>query len=282
MSRHKKPRPASEIKPLLDIVITSGGRFDMLAKCLDTVSSFKLPINLWLIDNASDAEERLANEEIFTKEYSWLNAGQKWYKRLTQSQGFPASNNEGARMGSAPLIMFLNDDVQLLSGAIEKVLQDFLDPKMGIVGIKLLFPEDSTSPIRPAGKVQHVGIALNVRGEPVHVLVGWSKDNPKTCVTRDVWAVTGACLTVRRELFNKVGGFDVVYGEGTYEDLDLCLRIRQLGFRIICNTNAIGYHYTGATQEKKKKNFPLQENLLKFRSRWQATGLMSWTEWEYW
>lgn len=273
-----------EAKPLLDIVVVTGGRFDMLKTCLDTVSRFaeKVPLNLWLIDNASDAEERLANDEMFIQEYNWANSAQRWYKRLTQSQGYPSSNNEGARMGSAPLIMFLNDDVELLSGTIEQVISDFNDPKVGIVGIKLMFPENSTSPIRPAGKVQHVGLALNVRGEPIHPLVGWSKENPKTCITRDVWAVTGACLTVRRELFNKIGGFDDIYGEGTYEDLELCLRTRQLGFRIICDTKALGYHYVSATAEKKRKQFPMQSNILVFRSRWQTTGLMSWEEWIWW
>lgn len=281
--RHK-PRSTLPDKPLLDIVIVTGGRFDMLQKCLVSVSSQaeKIPLNLWLIDNASDAEERLANEEIFTADYAWANSSSKWYKRLTQSQGFPASNNEGARMGQAPLIMFLNDDVVLLDGAIQQVIKDFNDSKIGIVGIKLLFPEDSTSPIRPAGKVQHVGLCMNIRGEPIHPLVGWSKDNPKTCVTRDAWAVTGACLTVRRDLFNKAGGFNIAYGMGTFEDVEICLRVKQLGFRILVDTDAVGYHYTGATSEKKKVAYPLQENLLTFRSKWAGSGLMSWEEWIWW
>jgi len=283
MSRNK-PRSTSGSSPLIDIVVVTAGRFDMLKICLAALDrdAKSVPMNVWLIDNGSDAEERIANEEIFRKEYSWANAKDRWTKRLTQNVGFPASNNEGARMGKAPLIMFLNDDAELIEGSLQRVIDDFKDPKVGVVGIKLLFPETSTSPIRPAGKVQHVGMAMNIRGEPIHPLVGWSKDNPKTCKTGEVWAVTGACLSVRRDLFNKAGGFDQIYTIGTYEDLDLCLQIRKLGYKIILDAEALGYHYVGATAEKRQQPFPMAQNLGIFRTRWQPLGLLSWDEWKWW
>lgn len=276
----RKPRNKSlNVKPVIDIVITTGGRFDMLSKCLDALyrEAENVPLSIYLVDNNTPAEERIANEHLFSKregsaviEFST--------KRLVQDTGFPASNNEGARMGIAPLVMFLNDDAELKEGAIQKVVDTFKDETIGVVGIRLLFPPTSTSPIRPPNSIQHVGVALNIRGEAVHPLVGWSQDNPKTKKSQDVIAVTGACLTVRRSLFQRVGGFGLEYGMGTWEDVDLCFKARQNGMRIYVNCEAEGYHYTGATQEKKRYSYPLQQNRMIFQAKWGESGLMAWSE----
>jgi len=281
MSRKQKHQ--SSQKSVLDVVIVTGGRFDMLSKCLDALyrEAESVPLSIYIMDNASPAEEYRDNSELFFKREgsSVLSLQVKHFK---QELGFSQSNNEGARMGSAPLIMFLNDDVEIHEGTIQKVVDTFKDETVGTVGIKLIFPPDSTSPIRPAGKVQHVGMALNIRGDAEHPLVGWSPENPRTCINRDVIAITGACLTIRRNLFNKLQGFDPVYGLGTWEDVDLCFKVRAAGLRNYVNTHATGYHYVGGTAEKKRRPFPLQHNKMIFQSKWAATGLMAWTSGDFW
>lgn len=280
MSRKQK-RPSNP-KALIDIVITTGGRFDMLQKCLDALytEAEKTPLSIYILDNASPAEERIANEQMFfNREDSSVVEFRS--KRIQQSMGFPASNNEGARMGSAPLIMFLNDDVELHEGAIQKVVDNFKDETIGAIGIKLIFSPYRNHPNYPQGKVQHIGLALDIRGEAIHPLIAWSPDHPKTKISRDVIAVTGACLTVRRNLFNRVGGFSVEYGAGTYEDVDLCFKVRQQGQRVWVNCDATGYHYTNATVEKKKVGFPLQQNKLIFQTKWGDSGLMAWTHQDF-
>lgn len=260
MSRNRKHRVMSPV----DVVIVTGGRWDFLKECLNALPD---NVNTILIDNASDAEERISNNALFEGVQS---------KRLQQPLGYAAANNEGARMGSSPYILFLNDDCILNEGAIDRLMESMKDERVGIVGAKLTFPLTSSHPNRPAGKVQHVGLTLNIRGEVIHPLVGWSPDNPKTCVSREVWGVTGACLMIRRQLFSRLGGFDVAFGQGTYEDADLCLRTRASGFRIILNANAVGTHYAGATAEKKKVSFPIQYNAMVFKSKWLNSPLMSW------
>ncbi len=120
-------------------------------------------------------------------------------------------------------------------------------------------------------------MALNIRGEPIHPLASWKSDNPKCNISREVLCVTGACLTVRRSLFNRVNGFSLDYGMGTFEDVDLCFKSRQNGLRVWVTTDAVGYHYTGATQEKKRVSYPLQQNRMIFQARWGESGLMAWT-----
>jgi len=80
--------------------------------------------------------------------------------------------------------------------------------------------------------------------------------------------VTGACLTIRRKLFDFVSGFDKIYGLGTFEDCDLCFKAKQLGQRVFVNVTALGYHYTGSTAEKKRVQFPIGQNRMIFQSKW--------------
>lgn len=271
MTRNRKHH-ASSVKPEIDVVIVTGGRWDFLKQCLEALDKQTVPINVIILDNASDPEERIQNQSLFEGVST---------KRLQQSLGYPKANNEAARMGSAPVILFLNDDCILTENAVEKMLESMKDETVGVCGAKLLFPISSTSPIRPAGKVQHVGMALNIRGEVVHPLVGWSADNSRCCISRDVFSVTGACLMTRRALFNQIGGFDPSYGLGTYEDVQYCLQIRSLGKRVYINTHALGHHFTGATSEKKQTAYPLQINSLTFKSRFMGSPYMVWDEYIY-
>jgi GT2 family glycosyltransferase len=254
-------------------VVTTAGRFDMLKECLAALDKQTIPHALHIVDIASPAEERIAHQSLFEG---------RDVKRLQENVGFARGANEGARMGSAPLILFIGDDVTLFEGTLEKMVRRMDDPTLGVCGAKLIFPLNSTSPIRPAGKIQHVGLALNIRGEVIHPLVGWSVDHPKAQEPRDAFAVTGACFMIRRNLFNKVGGFDPIFGIGTFEDVDLCLKVRRAGYRIYVDTHAKAYHYTGATAEKKNVAFPLQNNFITFRQRWGGTPFYLYDEWTYW
>ena len=284
----RKSRNHQPIKQAqLDVCILTVGRYDYLTKCLDALyrEAQLIPLNIYIVDNGGSAKEHLDHLDLFQYRPEKDPAGNivKYQtKCLQQNIGFPAGSNEAARMGSAPLVMFLGDDVELKPGAIESVVSRFQDQTVGVVGIKLLFPLDSTSPLRPAGKVQHVGLGVNIRGEPFHPLVAWSAAHPKTCISRDVWAVTGACFTIRRNLFHKFGGFNPAYGLGTHEDLELCMQTRQAGFRVYLDAVAQGYHYVGASAEKLNVAFPLQQNRNIFMSRWAQSGLVFWSEAEWW
>lgn len=273
MRKHRARSSASQT-PVVDIVIVTGGRFDMLTRCLDSIRRYThVPYQVIIIDNACDPEERIANSHLFEGVLT---------KRLVNPVGYAEANNVGARMGHAPLILLLNDDVELMDGCIDAMVKTMDDPQWSVVGAKLLFPETSTSPIRPAGKVQHIGHALNIGAQVIHPLVGWNKDNPKTCISREVFSVTGACFMIRRKIWQDLSGLDTIYGAGTFEEVDLCLRVKQRGGKIYINTDALAYHYTGATSEKKNVAFPMQVNAMTFLSRWSGSGLLMWDEWRFW
>lgn len=281
-NRHRTPKK----QPILDVVVTCAGRFDMLEKCLDVLyqEAQFTPLTITVADIDSPRTDREQNKHLLEYHPEKDPAGNVvgfYVKRYNENVGFPKGVNGAARERSAPLLMIINDDVELFQGSIVKVVNTFQDQTIGIVGVKLIYPTNSTRQGYPAGKVQHVGLSLNIRAEPVHPLVGWSPSNPKTCVSRDVWAVTGACLTIRRNLWNQVRGFDEIYGKGTWEDADICLKVRQMGKRVFVNTDVMGYHYTGASQEKRKELFPLQFNMSTFQTRWGNSGMLVWDEWSY-
>jgi GT2 family glycosyltransferase len=85
----------------------------------------------------------------------------------------------------------------------------------------------------------------------------------------------------RRSVWSKLRGLDTIYGAGTYEEVDYCLRVRQMGGKIYVNTDAIAYHYTGATSEKKGQAFPVQINAMTFLSRWSSSGMLVWDDWSF-
>jgi len=263
-------------KPVMDIVILTGGRFDMLEKCLVAIKEVsaldKVPVHTIVIDNGTPRPLREKYEHLFDGVTS---------KRLYNPVGFAEGCNKGASLGKSSLILFLNDDVVVLPGFFKSMVKRIKSPKVGIVGAKLLFPLDSMDANRPAGAIQHVGITTRITGAVYHLFVGWSADNPRAQIEGDVWAVTGAALLVHRGLFHKAGGFDPMYGLGTWEDVDLCMASHAMGYKVQLEPKAVAYHYTGATSTSLNRPFPVQRNMQMFYDKWKDKGVVEWNEWRY-
>lgn len=261
---------------LLDIIICVHDRFDLLEKCLNALpqAATSFIYNVICVDNASVLED--ANK--FYSAHPELIV-----IRNRENVGFPRACNQGARRKNSPLLLMLNDDVILDPGSLDILVKEMDNPKTGVAGMLLVFPEyaDGLNPnIRPAGKVQHIGLETNIHGKFIHQFVGWSADHPKVLAQRDVYAVTGAALLTRRTLWNKVGGFLEAYGLGTFEDCDFCLSVRELGYNIVVVPQAKGTHYTGATAEKYNIPYPMENNRMIFMQRWQKK--LAYTEWSHW
>jgi len=264
----------------IDVVIPTAGSWTYLEKCIKSVDecSKDLLVNVVVVTDGVENKEVEEHSHIFN---GLENINNLKVKRLVQNVGYGKSCSEGARMFSSPLIMFLNDDVELNDGAIESVVKSFYSPEISVVGIKLIFPKDGSSAYGQAGTVQHVGMSLDMNANPQHPLAGWSANNPKCNISREVWAVTGACMTIRRSVWNKVGGFDKRYEIGYFEDVDLCLSARQLGGKIYMNADAIGQHAVGSSMSKREKPAPIAENAMKFKSKWASSGLLIWDMFTY-
>jgi len=250
---------------LLDICILTAGCVDLFERCVDAVlTQYKVVSSrIYVLINCPPDDTVSKYKEICAK----LPQTAKVTYLSGEMLGFPAAANKLMKQGMSPLILLVTDDVTLHPNCINTLIKRMDDPTIGLCGLKLLFPDNSTEPGRPAGKVQHVGHVMNIRGEIDHIFVGWDALHPKTCISRDCFSVTGAAFIVRRPLFTRAHGFAEIYGVGTFEDVDLCVTIRNLGSRIFMDANATAYHYVGATVKLLKRGYPLMENQMIFRQR---------------
>jgi len=199
---------------------------------------------------------------------------------LKQNQGYPGAVNAGVNRGSAPLIFILTSDVVMEPGAIAEAVKEMDNPEVGVVGCKLIFPEGT--PHGQAHTTQHAGICFNLAAKSFHIFLGWSKDHPKVNQRREMAAVTGAALMTRRNLWQKIGGLNMEYGGGTFEDLEYCFLIQALGKKVVYAPQVVGTHYVGGSivQGAQKHGFALSKNESIFNSR--IMGAIAWDEWRYW
>jgi GT2 family glycosyltransferase len=155
---------------------------------------------------------------------------------------FSRMNNLGAAAAAGDVLVFLNDDIEPLEASwLERLVAHCQRPDVGVVGAKLLYP---------TGALQHAGMAIAINdgcghpGRGAYTTPYWKW----TDMTRDVSAVTGACLALKRDLFNTLGGFDDAFPMN-YNDVDLCLRARRAGYRVLLEARAILRHYECATRQ---------------------------------
>ncbi|MBE9473257.1 MAG: glycosyltransferase [Chloroflexi bacterium] len=152
-------------------------------------------------------------------------------------------NNFGTRIAEGDLLVFLNNDTEIIEPAWLDDLVGWAErPGVGVVGTKLLYSD---------GTIQHGGIVMGVEGHGSHIFERLPEHHYGPFGSpdwyRDYMAVTGACMMVPRSVFEELGGFDEEYQIG-YGDIDLCLRAGQAGYRIIYTPFATLLHHEGGTR----------------------------------
>jgi glycosyltransferase involved in cell wall biosynthesis len=156
---------------------------------------------------------------------------------------FSAANNLGVQHAQGDILLFLNNDTEvLITDWLEELVGWVERPEVGVVGCKL---------IRPDQTIQHAGIIMGVEGHGSHVFDGNYEDSYGMFGSsewyRNYLAVTGACMILRREVFAELGGFDEVYQVG-YSDIELCLAAVSAGYRVVYTPFARLLHHEGGTR----------------------------------
>jgi GT2 family glycosyltransferase len=229
-------------------------RIDLLARCLDSLiqKTTYAPYEIIIVDNDSESAEARA-----------YFAGLK--HRVLRYSGpfnFSAINNFAVEQTDSPWLLFLNNDTEVIEKDWLTIMAEHIQrPEVGAVGPRLLYPDDT---------IQHGGIVVGVGGIAEHAFRGLPAEAPGVCrqlqVTRNYSAVTGACLLTRREVFNKVRGFDEERLPVTFSDVDLCLKIRREGYLVVYTPFAKLYHHESGTRRRPVE--PLETEVM--RERWPA------------
>lgn len=175
-------------------------------------------------------------------------------------------NNRAAEQASGEYLLFLNDDVEIeREDWLDALLEHAQRPEVGIVGAQLLYPDR---------KVQHAGIFLTTLGAGRHSFRFLDADEPGyfglALTQRNVIAVTGACMLMRRDVFERLGGFDEAH-EVVNNDVDCCLRAWQAGLSVVYTPYAQLIHHELASRANIKDIFNAEHFARRWRTRY-ATG----------
>lgn len=169
--------------------------------------------------------------------------------------GFAKGNNQGSREAMGEVIVFLNNDTEVTKNWL-RPLWDALDSKnVGIAGPKLLYPD---------GKIQHAGVVFSHKGMPRHIYRRFDSDFPPANKEREFQSVTGACLAIKKELFERVNGFDEEYINGL-EDVDLCFKVRELGLKVMYCPESVVIHHESVSKDRFKH---LYRNIEYYQKKW--------------
>jgi GT2 family glycosyltransferase len=227
-------RPAPLPEPLVTIIIPTRDRVELVKNCIESIKRHTKYSNyeIIVVDNASVEESTL--EYFFSLKYRRIAK----IIRVDEPFNYSRLNNLAAAEANGDLLLLLNNDVVVITPDwLTELVTQVLRKGVGAVGAKLRYQNDS---------LQHAGVTLGLNGAAGHGhrhfphdsigYFGWPQ------LQRDVSAVTAAALIVRKDVFYEVGGLDELNLIVSYNDVDLCLKIREHGYRIIYDPFVDLYH----------------------------------------
>lgn len=223
--------PVADSPKLSIIVATHNRAADSYACFCALHTQMTSNIELIIVDNAStDATayllELMRNVKII---------------RNSENLHFLSAARQGAVAATGELLLFLNNDTQILAGALDAVMQSFRDhPKLGVLGARL---------IHTSGTLQEVGGRVFPDGSTVGIGVGEHPLAAPFLVQRAVDYCSGAFLATPRTLWHDLGGFDLRYAPAYYEDVDYCFSARAKGFQVLIEPRIAVIHREGAIHE---------------------------------
>jgi len=237
---HRVTYPVPNPAPLVSFIMGTRDRVDLLrsavAGCLE--QTYYQPVELIIVNNQSNDPATLAYLREIEKDprVKVVNYDAPF--------NYAAINNLGVKESKGEIVCLINNDIKVISPDwLREMVSHALRPEIGAVGAKLYYPNN---------KVQHAGIILGVSGIAEHAHRRFSREIvgyvARTHVIQNFSAVTGACIVLRRKVFDEVSGMDETNLAVAFNDIDFCLRIQERGYRILWTPYAELYHLESATR----------------------------------
>jgi len=251
-------------KPLVSIIIPNRDNATLLRNCLSSIIERTTYDNyeIIIVENNSS---NIATENFYQELKRYTNIHIVYWKG--KEFNFSEICNLGYKHANGQQLIFLNNDIEIITPKwIEEMLMFCQRNDVGAAGAKLYFSNRS---------IQHAGIAIGIEGTAEHILYGapfgFAGYMGKLQIVQNMSAITGACMMVKRKVLEEVGLFPPEF-PNSYNDVDLCIRIRKAGYLIVWTPYAEAYHFESKSRgyntshEKKRKQ---AKEIALFKAKWK-------------
>ena len=254
-----------ENKPLISIIIPNKDNIGLLSKCLKSILEKSTYKNIEIIVVENNSEDKKTFEYYDSlKEYKQIKV---IIYKADGKFNYSAINNYAVKYANGQHLIFLNNDIEIINEDwIEEMLMYSQREDVGAVGAKLYYPDNT---------IQHAGIGIGILEIAGHYFRHFPDNIPgymgRLHYAQNVSAVTAACLMIKKEIFDKVNGFDKKF-EVAFNDIDLCLRIRQAGYLNVWTPYAKAYHYESVSrgyEDTPEKQERFRNEIDSFKTKWK-------------
>ena len=258
-------RYALQDTPLVSIIIPNMDHVSVLSQCIHSIEKLSTYRNfeILIVENNSKKESTFSYYDKVCREHSNI-------RLLKWEQGFNYSkiNNFAIQSAKGEYIIFLNNDIKIITPDwIQEMLMFTQRKDVGATGIMLYYPDNS---------IQHAGVILGIGGIAGHSHKYFRRNEggymSRLSIAQNLTAVTAACMMVKASVFREVGGFDEDLAVA-FNDVDLCMKIRQAGYLIVFTPYAEAYHYESKSrglEDTPEKQARFNQEVACFRKKWGA------------
>jgi GT2 family glycosyltransferase len=258
--------PLPDPAPLTSLIVPTRDRVDLLRGCVDgLLRDTNYPaLEIIVVDN--DSVEQATHDYLRSIGHDPRVRIERWSGDFDYS----AINNHAVSGAKGTIIGLVNNDLKVIDGEwLNEMVRNIVRTDVGIVGAKLLYADDT---LQHAGVVTGIGTASHrYKGKPVT----YGGHGGHLFATHELSAVTAACLLIRKSVWDEVDGLSADFPIA-YNDIDLCLKVREAGYRILFEPKALLYHLESQSRgldDGGKKKARLKADRARFEARWPASAL---------
>ena len=226
--------------PTVSLIVPTRDRVALLRNCINgLLHNTDYPeLEIIIVDNGSSEPDTLDYLDSLKKE------SRVRILRIEAPFNFSTLNNRAAEIARGEILGFINNDIEVIDpGWLKEMVAQVTQPGVGAVGAKLYYRNDT---------IQHAGVVLGLGGVAGHPHTHHPRSDAgyigRLQLVHNLSAVTAACMLMPKRIFQEVGGFDEVNLAVAFNDVDLCLRVRQAGYSIVWTPYAELYHLESASR----------------------------------
>ena len=246
------------MKPLISVISVNYNGYWLTCAMVESLRRHvTAPLEIIVVDNGSARDEAA----MLRERYPGIKA-----LRSERNLGFAGGNNLGFAAAAGDYLLLLNNDTEVITAAwLEEMVMYAQQKRVGCVGAKLLYPDNT---------IQHAGIGFGYLTLAAHMHKNFPVGHPgymgRLVYAQDVYAVTAACLMVRKDVYEQVDGLDESFAVA-FNDVDFCVRVREAGYTNVFTPFAQLYHYESKSRgldESPVKRKRFVSEVERFQKRW--------------